>query len=151
MPRGSALTNGRAEALDFAVTSGMRADRVEKAISNPEAIHLEHESFKRGFKDTKDKCVQEGVAFTPVVFEAHGGGFSAVARRLYDQIAKQQASAGLSCKEGLGMRIAQRISTAIHVANSRAILKRLWQGMPEPKVFDLEAADALTDSEDEGV
>ena len=67
------------------------------------------------------------------------------ARRLFDHVAKQQQSAGLSFKEGTGMRIAQRVSTAIQLANSRAILKRLGQRMDSSPVLDLEAADNKMD------
>ena len=42
-------------------------------------------------------------------------------------IAKQQKTAGSHCKEGNSLRIAQRISTAIHMANARALLKRMPQ------------------------
>ena len=86
--------------------------------------------------------------FTPVVFEAHGGGWGAAASRIYGSISKQQNSSGFRCKEGSIMRIAQRISSAIHMANSRAILKRLW---PEEscgnEAIDLEAADADEDQD----
>ena len=40
------------------------------------------------------------------------------------------------------MRIVQRISVAIHMANARAILKRLQAAEPPSSgLFDLEAAD----------
>ena len=148
LPRGSGSTNGRPEALDFAVTSGMRQDMITKAIDTPESIVMEYENFKRTYKDTKSQCDQARLEFTPVVFEAHGGGWSQAAGRICEHISKQQISAGFSCKEGPSMRIAQRISTAIHLANARAIQRRLWQDETElTQAFDLEAADASREDE----
>ena len=67
---------------------------------------------------------------------------STAARRLFDHISRQQKSSGMSCKEGLGMRIAQRLSTAIQVANARAVFKRLGPMTTGASlVADLEAAD----------
>ena len=63
-------------------------------------------------------------------------------RRIFDHIAKQHTAVGSFCKEGNSMRIAQRLSTAIHVANARAILKRMDQRAdPGPDLWDLEAAE----------
>lgn len=138
LPRGAGRTKGRPEALDFAVTSGLRADNIGKYV---DLVFANYELFKEQHENTKQHCENEGFVFTPVVFEAHGGGWSSTARRLFDHVARQQRSAGLNCKEGTGMRIAQRISTAIQLANSRAVLKRLGQCQFATPVLDLEAAD----------
>ena len=62
---------------------------------------------------------------------------------------QQQRNAGFTCKEGTSLRIAQRLSTAIHVANARAVLKRLSQQAPgRREAFDLEAADSDSDGEE---
>ena len=119
------FSNGRPEALDFAVTSGLRSNVLQNSIHNPEAVIIDYEAYKNTYKDTRSQCEAQGLVFTPVVFEAHGGGWGAAARRIYDNIAKQQTNSGMRCREGTSMRIAQRISTAIHMANSRAILTRL--------------------------
>jgi len=59
-----------------------------------------------------------------------------------DAIAKQQVSAGFRCREGNALRIAQRLSTAIQMANSRAVLKRLPQlgngGIPIADLADVD-------------
>ena len=128
------------------MTSGLRQDAVQKAIAAPQSVCLDYETFKNNYKDTKSLCEEAGFTFTPLVFEAHGGGWSAAALRVFGQIAKQQKSAGILCKEGVSLKIAQRLSTAIHMANSRAVLKRLSTGMPSaPTVLDLEAADVDSD------
>ena len=94
-------------------------------LYKPEAVIIDYEAYKNTYKDTRSRCDAQRFVFTPVVFEAHGGGWGAAARRIYDNIAKQQTNSGMRCREGTSMRIAQRISTAIHMANSRAILTRL--------------------------
>ena len=127
--------------------SGLRADAITKVVGEPESIFHDYESFKNTYKSTKSKCEQAGHAFTPMVFEAHGGSWSAAARSVLDSIAKQQLASGGACKDGHSLRVAQRLSTAIHMATSRAILKRLWQADVEADVFDLEAADATTEDE----
>ena len=62
--------------------------------------------------------------------------------RILDAFAKQQVSAGFRGREGNAFRIAQRLSTAIQMANSQAVLKRL----PQPAngcvpIVDLADAD----------
>ena len=102
--------------------------------------------FKCQYKDTKQLCATQGLVFTPIIFESHGGGWSPDALRIFDKIAKQQTSSGYRCQEGNSLRIAQRISTAIHMANSRAILKRLaMRSKCVPQIFDLAAADDIDD------
>ena len=90
----------------------MRADRVSMAISDPSRLFVEYEGFKNSYKDTKSKCEREGFTSTPLVLEAHGGGFSVATRHVLEHIAKQQKIAGLFYKEGTSLRLAQRISTA---------------------------------------
>jgi len=145
LPRGAGRTRGKSEALDFAVSSGMRMDRVSMAVSEPSRLFTDYEEFKNKYKDTKSKCEQEGFTFTPLVFEAHGGGFSVATRHVLEHIAKQQKTAGLFYKEGASLRLAQRISTALHMANSRAILKRLARAPNRPGFAELSAE---SDSED---
>ena len=137
LPRGAGRTRGKPEALDFAITSGLRADRVSVAISEPSRLFAEYEESKNNYKDTKSKCEREGFIFTPLVIEAHGGGLSAATRRILDHVAKQQSVAGVFCKEGASLRIAQRISTALHRANARAILKRLAGAPSRPEFTEL--------------
>ena len=94
------------------------------------------------------QCEAQRLCFTPVVFEAHGGEWGTSVRRVFDSIASRHTASGCRSKEVAGLRIAQRISSAIHMANSRAILKRLWpRDVEGPSIIDLEAADATSDVE----
>ena len=66
-----------------------------------------------------------GFDFTPFVIEAHSGSLSSAARKVVDMIAKaQEQIGGRFVSEPTSLRIAQRISVALHRENARAILKR---------------------------
>ena len=127
LPRGAC---GAPTALDFACTSGLRADRVRLAAEQPEQVASRYEDFKRNFKPpgeqagTEALCAQNGLRFVPMVLEAHGGGWSAVARQTLDVIARSVAAAWNEKPEVASLRIAQRLSTTLHRENARAILKR---------------------------
>ena len=145
LPGGAGSSLGRAEALDFALTSGLRSDRLDRSATDANEVLALYEDFKASYKDTKAKCEQERFVFTPIVFESHGGGFSKTALRILNHIANQQVAAGLQIRQGASTRIAQRVSTAIHMANARAVLKRLIRNGGEPNhTYDMEAADAAT-------
>ena len=70
-PRG---VQGDPEALDFAVTSGLRGDLLHQVIDQPETVFERYERFKKGFKQTEQHCRDQGLCFTPMILEAHGGG-----------------------------------------------------------------------------
>jgi hypothetical protein len=132
LPLGGGHSKRSPEAWDLAVTSGMRNGVVPQAVCNPELITAEYAKCKVAFQDTGARCAAEGLTFTPVVFEAHGGGFGAGTRRVLDFVAAQQVAAGQWCPEGVSMRVAQRISTALHGANALAILRRMPWGQGGP-------------------
>ena len=83
---------------------------------------------KEAFKETLTKCLDQGFAFTPLIFESHGAGFGQEARALISKIDALQEAKGAYCKEGQSLRIAQRVSTALHKASARAILRRTAVG-----------------------
>ena len=132
IPRGPL---GRARALDFAVTSGMRRDRETAAIADPEEVVRQYEDAKRAFRPpgaelpTEEACLREGFAFIPMVMEAHGGGWGAAARSVIGAVARCVAATRNVEPAVVSLDIAQRISIALHTENARAILKRrLWVG-----------------------
>ena len=133
--------------MDFAVTSGIRRDRIVRATMMPEALITEYEAYKRTHGDTASECTRQGFQFTPFVVEAHGGAWSLTARRLLSFVASQQAAAGEWAREGLPLRAAQRISCVIHTLNARAVLRRLaqpkWVAAPE----DLEQEGGWSDED----
>ena len=143
LPGSSRFDNPRPEAIDFALTSGLRSDLLSTAIDSPQAVLVDYADFKKQYKQTDPLCAQQNLLFSPIIFEAHGGGWSTAALRLYEHIANRQSCSGCKHHEGNGLRIAQRISCAIHMANARAILRRT-QSPPhvaEHATADLEAMD----------
>ena len=74
LPRGMSSTSGRPEALDFAVTCGLTSDKVWKSAESPHVLFEDYCDFKQQYKDTGQLCSNQGLVFTPLVFEAHGGG-----------------------------------------------------------------------------
>ena len=122
----------RGEALDFAVTSGMRSDFIRKSMTDPGAILEHYEEFKRTYKETARECRQAGFRFTPMVMEAHAGAWSTTARQVLDRLSKNLAASSGEEPTLVSLRIAQRMSTTLHRENARAILKRLPSPVAEP-------------------
>jgi len=144
LPRGP---GGRAAALDFACTSGLRADRARAATENPEEVVANYEAFKRSFKPagdletTEEQCTRQGFGFIPMVLESHSGGWGKTARQTLDAIAKGVSASAGDSAEVACLRIAQRLSVTLQRENARAILRRLRQ--PE----QAEMADELAVNE----
>ena len=120
-------------ALDFACTSGLRADSMMAATTDPASILSAYEDFKSSFKPpgedtaTGEACKQAGFAFLPMIIESHGGGWAPSARRTLDAIAKHTGACWRQGTEPESLRIAQRLSCALHRETARAILRRLHQ------------------------
>ena len=68
--------------------------------------------------------------FTPVVFEAHAGGWGLATRHVIGAIAKQEVT-GKWYREGVSLVIAQRVSMSLQRESARAVLRRL--APPEDK------------------
>ena len=117
-------------ALDFACTSGMRADRLREACENPSGVASAYAQFKRDFappgetETTEQLCKAEGFRFVPMVVEAHGGGWSPLTRSTIDSISRTQASCIHEDFASVSLKVAQRISRTLHKENARAILRR---------------------------
>ena len=122
LPRGRGR---RGEALDFACTSGMRTDFLERSAEDGGAVFPAYEHRKRTYKATEEECERAGFSFLPMVFESHGGGWNPLARGMVDRIAKLQAAAWSEGQEPAPLRVAQRISCSLQRENARAVLKRL--------------------------
>ena len=121
--------------MDFAVTSGMRADREAAIRADPEGPIKAYEDAKRNFRpngaelSTLEACRAAGFAFLPMVMEAHGGGWGADARTVIGAIARCVAAVRSVEPAVASLEIAQRSSIALHRENARAILKRrMWVG-----------------------
>jgi hypothetical protein len=117
--------DGRGEALDFACTSGLKTDIVSRVLVNPNVVFELYEDYKTNYKDTGQKCEEQGFNFTPMVLEASSGAWSPSARRVLDSIARGQSASWNSAHNVTSLRIAQRMSVALHRENARAIMKRM--------------------------
>ena len=112
LPRG---TNNRPTALDFAVTSGLRNDFWQHVADNPSYVFEQYETFKREFKKTDEHCSSNGFTFQPMIVEAHGGGWSPAARRIWDMISRNQTAAWNDSQESTSQKIAQRLSCSFRL------------------------------------
>ena len=112
-------------AIDLAITSGMRADRLSAAADDPTTIWGSYEDFKRGHMNTAAECHQQNLAFMPFVIEAHGGGFGPVARRVCSHVARAAAAREGETVEVQAASLMRRISTTVIRENARSVLRRL--------------------------
>jgi hypothetical protein len=135
LPRG---TRGEAEALDFAVTSGLQAAWYRRAADDPGSVFAHYEGFKREHKQTDQVCAEQGFKFTPLIVEAHGGGWSPALRRVVDWIAKSAQATGHEKAAAVSLKIAQRISCSLQKENARAVLRRQVQpeGAPPTSAWE---------------
>ena len=116
---------GAAEALDFACTSGLRSDMLQRTSGSGSIVFENYESAKKQHLDTESHCVANGFRFVPMVLESHGGGWSALFRKTLDEITKRISSSAHDRNEAASLRVAQRISASLHRENARAVLRRL--------------------------
>ena len=121
IPRGA---SGRGEALDFAVTSGLRSDRLQQVIQSTAQVFERYEETKRNHLRTDELCSAAGFAFVPMIMEAHGGAWSPTARSAMEWIARQKAAATGESFDATSLRFAQLLSCSLHRENARAVLKR---------------------------
>ena len=80
---------------------------------------------KRTFLATEQKCHAAGFSFIPLVFEAHGGGWGTQTRKSLGFVSQQLQAVGDWCREGIPLRLAQRISCSLQREAARAVLRRL--------------------------
>ena len=114
----------RGVAWDFAITSGMRKERLHDRGLDVRAVFEDYEDYKRTYKDTERQCKDQGFSFQPLVLEAHGGGWSKAFRAVVGEVARRQRAAWNNAHEEPSLRIAQRLSISINAENARAVLRR---------------------------
>ena len=106
----------------------MQAALYRRVVEDPNAVFQQYDAFKRNFKQTHQACHDQNLRFTPMVVEAHGGGWSPTFRRVVDWLARNAAVCSHEDAAAVSFKIAQRISYSLQRENLRAILKR--QGQP---------------------
>ena len=109
-----------AAALDFAVTSGLRADEIHASAVDPGQSLKNYEDQKRQYLNTETQCAEQALQFIPMVVEAHGGSWGSAARAAWKGIATDfgsctSVSMPFACNE-----LAQRLSTALQRENARS-------------------------------
>ena len=134
---------GLPAAMDFAVTSGMRADLIVHSVADPGAALDRYEEYKRQHQGTAQACRDADLAFIPMIVEAHGGSWGGEARRAFAVLAKRVADARGEEAAGVADRMAQRRSISLHGETARAILQRLQQPRPGATASRLAAATAV--------
>ena len=110
----------------------MQASQLRRSADLPEEVFARYEDLKRSHLDTEALCRAAGLRFTPLVLEAHAGGWSKSMRGLVDWIAESVAAARSTVKEVESLRIAQRISATLQRGNARAVLRRLGAAEEAP-------------------
>ena len=119
----------------------MRSDLFRLSAVNPGAAFEQYERFKRNYSNTEELCSAAGFRFVPIIFEAHGGGWSPMARGLVDWVARQSAARNQEEPGSASLRIAQRISCALQRENARAVLSRVGDaGAQQPLSADWDTA-----------
>jgi hypothetical protein len=147
LPRGAGFSGGKPEALDLAVTSGLRRDKINRTLANAEDICEDYTETKHNYKNTLQKVTNEGMQFTPLIFEAHAGGWGIATRQTIGTIAQHQEVCGVWYREGASLIIAQRVSIALQRETARAILRRMAPVCSDNPSC---AADYTTDEEEDG-
>ena len=117
---------GPPAAWDFAVTSGLRLDALADSVHGPETVLTKYEDHKCSFQDTKARCLEQGITFTPLIVEAVGGGWSRSARCVWSELAKSSALATgeLETASTCAVMLQQRLAMTLHRENARACLRR---------------------------
>jgi hypothetical protein len=140
--------DGNPCAVDFAVTSGLRADCVRTAVEDTPAIWGMYEDFKRQHDNTQARCLEQRLAFIPFVVEADGGGLGPAARRLCGFVSKVGAAREGQEVEVKAADLLRCISCSLQRENARAVLRRLPRGSL-PDAADGNAAAWATDGADD--
>ena len=129
-------------ALDFAVTSGLRVDLVNKSVHDNSAATEAYERLKRTYRNTEESCQAEGISFIPVICEADGGGWGPAAHRVWSELAKTKAMLTGEQNSTIANRLLQTLGLILHRENARAILRRFQKDM-DNDLRDLLAASVV--------
>ena len=115
---------GTPAALDFAVTSGLRSDVVNRSAEDGSLVTRMYEDFKCSYMDTKPICQAEGVGFIPMICEADGGGWGPAASRVWSLLAQQKSVLTGESSSIIASQLLQSLGLILQRENARAILRR---------------------------
>ena len=117
--------NGRATAVDLAVSSGLGRDALLGSAADGTATCAQYEDRKRGYLDTAAQCEAASLDFEPFVLEAHGGGMGVAARRVLAYVASSAAALEGEDVEERAAVAAGGLSIALMRESARAVVRRL--------------------------
>ena len=115
---------GLPAALDFAVTSGLKRDMVQRSAEDGLYAVKVYEDFKRSHLATEANCQGEGFSFIPMVCEADGGGWGPAANAVWSELAKHKSVLTGEQSSTTATRMLQSLSLILHKENARSILRR---------------------------
>ena len=136
---------GTPAALDFAVTSGLRSNIVDRSAVDNKAATSHYEDFKRTHLQTEAKCREEGILFIPMICEADGGGWGEAAQQVWSELAKRKAIIAGERDSITATRLLQSLGIILHRENARSILRRLPSSLGR-ECSDLLAASVVCNS-----
>ena len=110
--------------MDFAVTSGLRRDIVNSSAEDGSMATKNYETFKRTHLNTEAACLEEGITFIPVIFEADGGGWGPAAHKVWSELAKHKSLRSGEQSSIVVSRLLQSLGLILHRENARSILRR---------------------------
>ncbi len=127
--------------MDFAATSGLRSDVLERSAADGSTATQLYEDRKRSFLNTAAECSQQGFSFIPMVMESHAGGWGKEARKVFSRITQAAAAASYDDSRTLCDQFTQRLSCLLQKENARAVLTRLkgWASERSPEALQAEA------------
>ena len=110
--------------MDFAVTSGLKRDMVNRSAEDGSVATVIYEDFKRSHLDTEAICREEGITFIPVICEADGGGWGPAAHKVWSELAKHRSIVSGEQNSIIVSQFLQSLGVVLHRENARAILRR---------------------------
>jgi hypothetical protein len=101
----------------------MRPGWLAAAVADPLSATAWYEAHKRSYNNTEQDCLDAGLAFVPVVFDADGG-FGSSAKGLLGKLADDSAAMCGMPRSVLVEAARQQLAVAIAHTNATAILRR---------------------------
>ena len=115
---------GAPAALDFAITSGVRSDMVNRSAEDGSTATKSYEDFKRSHLNTDSICREEGITFIPMICEAVGGGWGPAAHKVWSVLAQHKSIVSGEKNSIIVSHLLQSLGLILHRENARAILRR---------------------------
>ena len=106
------------------VTSGLHSGNVAKSMVDGSSAASAYEGKKRSHLNTEAACNEQGIAFVPLVMEAHSGTWAEGAYKELGELCRVVASATDTPYSIVAENVFQRLSLKLQMANARAVLHR---------------------------